>query len=77
MPVIERPCPNDEEHRAMRRLGLTVATCEGRGCNNLRDLAVIAASRFGYEDDKRYGGRVLAAMDRVNARVARNSEDQS
>jgi hypothetical protein len=67
--VPEHPCPDDDEHRAMRSLGLTVTACKGRGCSNLRDLAVIAASQFGREDDKRYGGRVLAAMARVNARV--------
>jgi hypothetical protein len=69
-PYVEHPCPDDEEHRAMRRLGLTVTTCEGRGCNNLRDLALIARARFGYEDEPRWGGGpdVLAAMDRVNTR---------
>jgi hypothetical protein len=76
MPVIERnalgepPCPDDDEHRAMRRLGLTVSACHGSGCNNLRDLARISRARFGYEDEPRWGGGpdTLAAIGRVNAR---------
>lgn len=69
MPV-EHACPDDAKHRALRRLGLTVAECDGRGCNHLRDLGVIARSRFGYEDEARFKGgpHVLAAIDRVNQR---------
>lgn len=59
----EHPCPVDAEHRAMRRLGLTVASCRGRGCENLRDLGLIARQPFGRENDV-----ALDAIDRVNLR---------
>lgn len=68
--MIEHPCPDDAEHRALRPLGLRVPGCEGRYCANLRDLATVASARFGHEDERRYGGgpHVLAAIDRINAR---------
>ena len=68
--MTERPTPDDRDHRIARTLGLTVPACDCRRCANLRDLATIAGSRFGREDEARFGGgpHVLAAMDRVNAR---------
>lgn len=60
----EPPEPKNEEHRIMRTLDLTVVGCSCRRCCNLRDLAAVAMSKFGEEDD-----RALAAMDRVNKRV--------
>lgn len=70
MPVIERPAPDDQDHRTARSLNLTVAGCDCRRCANLRDLATIAGAKFGREDEPRFGGgpHVLAAIDRVNAR---------
>jgi hypothetical protein len=60
----EPPCPDDEEHRIMRRLNLNVSGCQGRSCCNMRDIAKVGMSKFGDEDDD-----ALAAVDRINKRV--------
>jgi len=61
----EQPNPKDREHRIADELNLTVSGCDCRRCENLRDIAIVSASRFGKEDE-----RALAAMDRMNRRRA-------
>jgi hypothetical protein len=62
----EPPAPDDEAHRIMRTLDLTVTGCPCRRCSNLRDMATVSLSRFGEEDEA-----ALAAIDRINQRAAR------
>jgi hypothetical protein len=52
--------PDDEQHRAMRALDLTVAGCPCRRCASLRDHARISRDKFGQE-----GPEALAAITRT------------
>lgn len=63
------PCPDDDAHRALRALNLTVADCEGSGCQQKREHVAIASSRFG-DEGKPALDAVRAGSEREKLRAA-------